>query len=122
MSRIFFRLRLVPDDEAEDVRQLLIDSDIPWYETNAGRWGVSFPALWLTEDADLPRAKALLAEYQTNRITRIRAEHQESIDRGEKETIISRIQRNPLQAVAIFAIIAVIVYFSITPFFAIVGS
>lgn len=121
MARIFFRLRLVPEDEAEDVRQLLDDSHIPWYETSAGRWGVSFPAIWVTEDADLPRAKNLLAQYQANRIARIRAEHQESVERGETETILSRFVQRPLQGFAILAVIAVIVYFSIRPFFSILG-
>lgn len=122
MARIFFRLRLVPDDEAEDVRQLLDDSHIPWYETSAGRWGVSFPAIWVTEDDDLPRAKELLAQYQANRLERIRAEQQSRAENGESETLISRILQRPVQGFGILIVIAVIVYFSIRPFFSILES
>lgn len=122
MARIFFRLRLVPEDEAEDVRQLLNDSHIPWYETSAGRWGVSFPAIWLTEDDDLLRAKELLAQYQRSRIERIRGEHQESVERGESDTILTRFMQRPMQGFAIVAVIGVIVYFSIRPFFSILES
>lgn len=122
MARIFFRLRLVPDDEAEDVRQLLDDSHIPWYETSAGRWGVSFPAIWVTEDDDLLRAKELLAQYQANRLERIRAEQQSRAENGESETLISRILQRPVQGFGILIVIAVIVYFSIRPFFSILES
>ncbi len=122
MACILFKLRLVPEDEAEDVRQLLSDSYIPWYETSAGRWGISFPAIWITEDEDLPRAKELLAQYQDSRLARIRAEHQERDDRGEKETVLTRFCQRPLQGTAVAAVIAVIVYFSIRPFFSILGS
>ena len=122
MARIFFRLRLVPDDEAEDVRQLLSESHIPWYETSAGRWGVSFPAIWVRDDEDLPRAQQLLEQYQASRSVRIRSEHEESVERGEKETVVSRFLQYPVQGLAIVAVIAVVVYFSIRPFFSILGS
>ena len=36
-----FNLRGVPEDEAEDIRQLLDEHEIEFYETSAGNWGVS---------------------------------------------------------------------------------
>ena len=41
MSKLLFRLRNVPDDEAEEVRQLLEEHGIETYETDAGNWGIS---------------------------------------------------------------------------------
>lgn len=122
MARIFFRLRLVPDDEADDVRQLLDDSRIPWYETSAGRWGVSFPAIWVRDDDDLPRAREILSTYQIERKNRIQDELQQSQARGEHDTVLSRLLRRPVQGIAVLAIIAVIVYFSVRPFFSILES
>lgn len=38
-AKILFRLSGVPDDEADDVRMLLTDNAIDFYETSAGNWG-----------------------------------------------------------------------------------
>lgn len=119
MARILFRLRLVPEEEADEVRQLLEASRIPWFETSAGRWGVSFPALWVRDDDDFPRARQLLEEYQQARTERIRAE------RGEDfvpETVMSRFLRRPLTTLAVFGFVAIVVYFSIRPFFSILSD
>jgi len=122
MARILFRLRWVPEDEADDVRTLLTERHIPWYETSAGRWGVSFPAIWVKEDEDLPRARELLAVYQNERQHRIRAEQQQRAERGEAETVLSRFWQRPVQGIAIVCVIALITYFSISPFFSLIGS
>ena len=50
MPELLFKLRNVPDDEAEEVRQLLNDHEINFYETRAGGWGISMPGIWLPDD------------------------------------------------------------------------
>ena len=45
MSKLLFRLRHVPEDEAEEVRALLEQNSIEFFETFAGNWGISLPAL-----------------------------------------------------------------------------
>ena len=47
MALLLFRLRNVPDDEADEVRHLLNENSIEFYETSAGNWGISMPAIWL---------------------------------------------------------------------------
>lgn len=122
MARILFRLRMVPEDEAQEVRELLTERHIPWYETCAGRWGVSFPALWVREDDDLPRARELLAAYQQERQIRIRAEQRQEAERGETETVLSRLMQRPVQVIGIIVVITIIMYFSISPFFSLIAS
>ncbi|MGK0318613.1 MAG: hypothetical protein ACI9JP_000792, partial [Granulosicoccus sp.] len=39
MPTLVFRLRNVPEDEADDVRMLMNENDFDWYETSAGNWG-----------------------------------------------------------------------------------
>ena len=39
MATLLFRLRHVPDDEADDVRALLEENGIDFYETTPGNWG-----------------------------------------------------------------------------------
>jgi len=50
MSKILFRLNGVSEDEIEDVRELLTEHDIDFYETPPGNWGISMPAIWVKED------------------------------------------------------------------------
>lgn len=121
MSKILLRLRLVPDDEAEDVRQLLDKYHIPWFETSAGRFGVSFPAIWLQEDDDWSRAKQLLDEYQQQRLAQVRAEHEQRRLEGSAETFLSRLLTHPFQIVLMLAAVLVIAYFSVVPFFTFLG-
>lgn len=122
MAKLFFRLRLVPEDEAEDVRQMLDENLIDWYETSAGRWGISFPAIWLRNSSDHEKAAGLLHGYQHERKERIRAEQQASVEQGEHETVISRFSRHPIRSIAALGVIFIVVYFSISPFFSIVGN
>ena len=116
MANIFFRLRNVPDDEADEVRQLLDDHSIPWYETSAGRWGISFPAIWLSDDRDQQRARQLLDAYQAERVQTQRKEVSERLQRGEQLTILSQFLQRPLRTILAVVVILVVVYFSVTPF------
>ncbi len=67
MSLLLFSLRGVPDDEADEVRELLTEQAIDFYETPAGNWGVSMPALWLKDESELEKAHSLLNTYQQQR-------------------------------------------------------
>ncbi|MFK7161468.1 DUF6164 family protein [Marinospirillum sp. MEB164] len=67
MARRFFRLSGVPDDEAQEVRALLEDAQIEYFETTAGFLHLSVPAIWLVQDEDLERAIHLLQAYQQQR-------------------------------------------------------
>ena len=62
MAKLLFKLRGVPDDEADDVRQLLEENGMRVYETSAGTWGTGVPAIWLQEgvvnEAAAQRARA----------------------------------------------------------------
>ena len=47
MAKLLFKMRNVLADEAQDVRELLEDNKIDYFETFAGNWGVSLPAIWV---------------------------------------------------------------------------
>ncbi|MCQ8181823.1 DUF6164 family protein [Methylomonas sp. SURF-1] len=83
MAILFFSLRGVPADEIEDVRQLLADNGIEFYETSAGTWGTSLPAIWLYRAEDLPAASELFDRYQTQRALTQRAHYQALKSSGE---------------------------------------
>ena len=58
MSRLLMNLRHVPDDEADEVRALLKEHGIGFYETQAGRWRISLAGIWV-EEPDYPAARTL---------------------------------------------------------------
>ncbi|HDS1823587.1 TPA: hypothetical protein QEM94_002985, partial [Stenotrophomonas maltophilia] len=82
MAKLLLNLRNVGDDEYADVCTLLDQHGIAWYRTEPSPWGISNGGLWLREDADHPRAKALMAEYQAERGPRIRAERERALREG----------------------------------------
>ena len=67
MAMLIFRLKYVPDEEADDIRQLLTDHDIPFYETSAGRWQVSLAGLWVKDKEQALQARALIKADQIER-------------------------------------------------------
>ncbi len=120
MAKILFRLRQVPAEEAEDVRQLLDENAIDWYETSAGKFQISFPAIWLRDESQEHKAVALLNDYQQRRVARVRAEYAEREHSGDRETFIHRAMANPISVVLALLAVVFILYISIKPFVSLV--
>jgi len=74
LAKLLFRLHNVPDDEANDVRALLDEHQLPCYETQEGRWRVGLAAIWIEDNDQYEQARALIDTYQTERYQRIRQE------------------------------------------------
>ena len=116
MAKLIFKLKSVPFDEAEDIKNLLTENQIEFYETPPGNWEISMHALWLNDEAEYIPAKQLIDDYQLKRSERVRLETQLQIDKGELETFSQRIINRPVQFITILAIILFILYFSVMPF------
>ena len=117
MSVLLFSLRNVPADEAEEIRELLISNDVAFYETPAGRWGISAPGIWLQEEEKLRLAKSLIQGYQKDRSVRQRRDYESLKRMGQHKTILDSIKENPLRFIVYAVIVLVVLYFSIKPFF-----
>ena len=117
MALLLFRLRHVPEDEADDVRALLHQNNIDFYETSAGNWGISMPAIWLHNDDDYGLAISLLGIYQQERAQRIRQEYEADRAAGRAETQWTRLRQEPARVIIYFAIIGAFLYLSVTSFF-----
>jgi len=116
VAELLFKLRNVPDDEAADVRELLQEQDILFYETTAGSWGVSMPAIWLHDNSRLAEAKALLDAYQKNRQAEARSAYEQALARGEKRTVLTLAAESPLKVALLLAALLFVLYVSIMPF------
>lgn len=95
MSKLLLNLRHVGDDEYHDVCTLLDQHGIAWYRTEPSPWGISNGGLWLREDADHPRARALMGDYHAQRSVRLRGEREQALREGTAETFASLFRRRP---------------------------
>lgn len=113
MSRLLLNLRHVPEDEADDVRELLREHGIEFYETQLGRWRISLAGIWVGDD-DFVKAREHFAAYQRERLVRVRAEQAEERERGETPTFMDNVRQNPygvlLAVAAIVGILALMLW------------
>ena len=118
MPILLFRLNGVPEDEAEEVRALLDAHHIDFYETQAGRWGISVAAIWLRDEDDHreEEARRLIDDYQERRSQSARADYAARRESGQAETLAERFRREPLRLLVYAAIILAILYFTLVPF------
>ena len=114
MAVQLFNLRNVPDDEADEIRALLQEHSIDYYETPAGNWGISMPSLWINDESQLEQARALIEQYQQER-QRI------SREESQPRTLVEMVREHPMRYLAYLALIALILYISVTPFLKIGG-
>ena len=111
-----FNLRGVPEDEAEDIRQLLDENQIEFYETSAGNWGVSLPAFWLSdESSQFDEAKALIDAYQVERAERAQEAYRQLKAEGQQRNLIGMLKESPLQLAVYLLLIGLILFISLTP-------
>lgn len=108
MAVLIFKLRFVPDDEAQDIRDLLNEHDIDFYETSAGILGFSMPGIWLENDEQQAEASRLIDEYQALRQARVQKEY-----RLSNRTVLQMFKEDPLRYLGIVLVIALICYFMI---------
>lgn len=116
MAQLLFKLKGVPESEADEVRALLNEHKIEFYETPPSIWGVSMEAIWLRDEEQLTAARQLLHEYQIALQQRVRQEYEEQHQAGSSPTLWSKIKEDPLQFIVFSVIIALILYLSIKPF------
>lgn len=101
MPTMLFSLRQVPDDEADEVRALLREHEIGFYETPGSKWGLGAGALWTRDAEAVARAKALIAEYQERRGEQARAEHASRVRDGTAPTFLDVVRNEPLRVLLV---------------------
>lgn len=117
MSRLLIKLRYAPDDEIQEIGDLLTEHRIDFYTTQAGPWGISAPGIWITDEDEFDRAKLLLDAYQEKRFHDQRAAYEELKRAGRHRTLLQNFLEHPVQVILYSLISGLILYFSISPFF-----
>ncbi len=121
MPTLLMNLRSVPDDEAEEVRELLRKHHIDFYETPPSRWFISMGGIWLPDGAPVDAARRALAEYQCERRERMRAEYERRKQAGEVDTFATVLRREPARVILYTAVCAGLLYLMTVPFLHIAG-
>lgn len=96
MAKLLMNLRHASEEEAADVRAFLDAGRIDWYETRPGLFGISLGGIWIRQDADFPRARRLMDEYQAERGARVRAERASELREGRAETFLDLLRDRPV--------------------------
>lgn len=116
MAVLLFKLTNVPDDEADEVRQLLKDGGFNVYETGAGRWKVGVPAIWLADHSQLDDAQAQLLHYQTQRAQRMRQHYEALKASGQAPTLWSHLASKPTVVLSCILGAGILIAVMILPF------
>jgi len=116
LAELLFKLRNVPSDETDEVRELLRSHNIDFYETSAGSWGISLPAIWLHSEKQLEEGRLLIDAYQQQRRQSARQAYEQLQQRGEQRTVLDKVREAPLLAAIYLGVVLLILYLSIMPF------
>jgi len=122
MAILLFKLQQVPDDEAADVRALLTENGIDFYETDAGFWRVGVDAIWLPDERQHEQAKSLLEVYQRNRTQDQRERFQALLDAGEAPTLWRRLLTRPFRFIGLVLAVLFVLAFTLLPFMAFLSN
>ncbi|MEX2476082.1 DUF6164 family protein [Marinobacter sp.] len=116
MPHHLMNLRHVPDDEADDIRELFETHGVRYYETPPSRWGISMGGFWVHDDDEAVRAKTLLMDYQQRRLESQRRNYEDSLARGETGGFWFRLREKPMTTLAACLAIVAIAALSLLPF------
>ncbi len=110
MPTLLFSLRGVPEDEAYEIKELLDRHEINYYETSAGNWGISLPALWLTSIDELDKAQKLLSKYHLERASVQRENYEQLKKEHKNKRLLDTVIDKPVKFLIYLAAIAFILY------------
>jgi hypothetical protein len=116
MPHHLMNLRHVPDDEADEIRDLFETHEVPYYETPPSRWGISMGGFWVHDDGEAARARQLLDDYQQQRHKVQREHYEKQRASGEVGSLWLMVRKRPARTLAAALAILVVAGLSLLPF------
>ncbi len=116
MTTLLFKLKDVPDDEANDIRELLTENDIYFYETHAGFWRLGVDGIWLPDEINLERARQLIKTYQAERTANQQKVYADLVEQGQAPTLWQNFLLSPLRFVLLIIAVFFILTLTLAPF------
>ena len=112
MPTLLFSLRGVPDDESYEIKDILDNNNIDYYETSAGNWGVSMPALWINHHDDLTKAQDLLNNFHQSRAIEQREIYIQLKKEGKNKGVANVFMEKPIRFFVYIGAMLFILYLS----------
>ena len=122
MATRLMSLRNVPEDELDEIHALMESHDLAVYETQAGTWGTTLPALWLHDDERFAEARALLDAYAVERQARARQEQAALKEAGKARTFMDIARENPVRFVLYLVLAGATAGVALVPFILFAGG
>ncbi len=116
MARLLFKLAQVPDDEAQEIRSLLDEHQIAYYETDAGLFRVGLDAIWLADGSREEEARTLIREYQAARAVRQQQNYAQLVEAGQAHGLWQHFCAQPLRFIALIIAIIFVAGLTLLPF------
>ncbi len=116
MARLLFKLAQVPDDEAQEIRTLLDEHQIHYYETDAGFFRVGLDAIWLVDGTQEERARELMRGYQAERAVRQQQNYAQLVEAGQVPSVWQHFCAQPIRFVAVALAITFVAGLTLIPF------
>lgn len=116
MARLLFKLAQVPDDEAQDIRALLDEHQISYYETNAGFFRIGLDAIWLADGTQEERARELLRAYQTERAISQKQNYAQQVEARQVPSVWQVFCAQPIRFIATAIAIIFVAGLTLLPF------
>jgi hypothetical protein len=116
MAKLLFDLRNVPDDEADEVRELLDAGQIAFYETKPAAWGLFAGGIWVVDETAMETARAMLADYQLQRQQKARDDYRLARRQGTVETFWTALRREPGKVAVLIFAVGFILALTVLPF------
>lgn len=116
MARLLFKLAQVPDDEAAEIRALLDEHQIHYYETDAGFFRVGLDAIWLADGSQEERARELMRGYQAERLVRQKENYAQLVEAGQVPSVWQGFRAQPIRFIALVVAIIFVAALTVVPF------
>jgi len=116
MARLLFKLAQVPEDEAAEIRALLDEHQITYYETDAGFFRVGLDAIWLADSTQEERARELMRDYQTERCVRQQQNYAQLVEAGQVPSVWQHFCAQPVRFIAAAIAIIFVAGLTLIPF------
>lgn len=116
MARLLFKLAQVPADEAADIRNLLDENGIRYYETDAGFFRVGLDAIWLADNSQEEQARALIRTYQHQRAAQQQATYAQLVEAGQVPTLWQHFCAQPVRFTLLVCAIIFVAGLTLVPF------
>lgn len=116
MARLLFKLAQVPADEAADIRALLEEHQIHFYETDAGFFRVGLDAIWLADGTQEEQARELIRAYQAERVVRQQQNYAQLVEAGQVPSVWQYFCAQPMRFIASAIAIVFVAGLTLLPF------